>query len=320
MGTPAKAASCSPDKNREHRRNGDGNLEEEVVQKELSHLGRSMRRSPLIRHCTICGHPSLFLRISDIPYIGIRCVRCRSTAIHRALYRALQARFGARLAGLRGCRVYEASAHGAFFRKVSRMSGRAGFELWSSEFYDGWVPGQYYGGVRCENLERLTFDDAMFDLVTSSEVMEHVEDLDRAMAEIRRVLKPGGWCIFSVPIDMTRDRTVSRARRADDGTRTDLLPPEYHGDPVRGERGVFTWRTFGADTAELLAGMGFDAALVPVDLPELPPDAARWRPLVVLRKPAAGEMAVAAPVNKPAAADAGAEEPAAARVTSDPLR
>lgn len=255
------------------------------MQTALSHLARALRRPPLVRRCTICGHSSVFLRTGNDPFIGIRCVRCRSTTIHRALYRALQTRFGLGLERLRGCRVYEASAHGAFFRQLSRMSRRVGFELWGSELYEGWVPGEYYNGVRCEDLERLTFDDEMFDLVTSSEVMEHVENLERASAQIWRVLKPGGWYLFSVPIDLSRERTVQRARRTEDGARIDLLPPEFHGDPVRGERGVFTWRTFGADTPALFADMGFEAALVPADLPELSDDIARRRPLVALRKP-----------------------------------
>jgi SAM-dependent methyltransferase len=39
---------------------------------------------------------------------------------------------------------------------------------------------------------RLPFDDNSFDMVCANFVFEHVEDLDRALAEVRRVLRPGG--------------------------------------------------------------------------------------------------------------------------------
>jgi SAM-dependent methyltransferase len=42
----------------------------------------------------------------------------------------------------------------------------------------------------------LAFADETFDVVTAIEVIEHIGDLERALGEIRRVLKPGGaFCI-----------------------------------------------------------------------------------------------------------------------------
>jgi SAM-dependent methyltransferase len=46
---------------------------------------------------------------------------------------------------------------------------------------------------------RLPFDDEAFDCVVASEVLEHLRDDDRALAEIHRVLKPGGELVVSVP-------------------------------------------------------------------------------------------------------------------------
>jgi SAM-dependent methyltransferase len=46
---------------------------------------------------------------------------------------------------------------------------------------------------------RLDFPDEWFDLVTNNQVMEHVEDLDAALAEIHRVLKPGGTVLSIFP-------------------------------------------------------------------------------------------------------------------------
>ncbi len=53
--------------------------------------------------------------------------------------------------------------------------------------------------VRHYDGNRLPLDDASVDAVVSFEVLEHVQDEQLALAEIRRVLKPGGWVAISVP-------------------------------------------------------------------------------------------------------------------------
>lgn len=45
--------------------------------------------------------------------------------------------------------------------------------------------------------EAIPFDESTFDIVHASSVMEHVADLDRAIAEVHRVLKPGGIFWFN---------------------------------------------------------------------------------------------------------------------------
>ena len=46
---------------------------------------------------------------------------------------------------------------------------------------------------------RLPFPDGFFDLVTNNQVMEHVDDLDGALREIHRVLKPDGQVLSVFP-------------------------------------------------------------------------------------------------------------------------
>ncbi len=47
--------------------------------------------------------------------------------------------------------------------------------------------------------ENLPFEDNTFDVVTSSLVLEHVEDIDFYYSEAARVLRPGGVCLFNFP-------------------------------------------------------------------------------------------------------------------------
>ncbi|MEM2129659.1 MAG: class I SAM-dependent methyltransferase, partial [Candidatus Bathyarchaeia archaeon] len=49
------------------------------------------------------------------------------------------------------------------------------------------------------NLDKIPFGDNFFELVTATEVLEHLYDTDHALAEIRRVLKPGCFFLVSVP-------------------------------------------------------------------------------------------------------------------------
>jgi ubiquinone/menaquinone biosynthesis C-methylase UbiE len=48
-------------------------------------------------------------------------------------------------------------------------------------------------------VERLPFPDASFDLVTCLDVIEHTDDDVAALRELRRVTRPGGQLVVSVP-------------------------------------------------------------------------------------------------------------------------
>jgi SAM-dependent methyltransferase len=55
------------------------------------------------------------------------------------------------------------------------------------------------------DLTALAVGDAAFDVVCCEHVLEHIADDRQAMAELFRILKPGGWAIADVPI--LRERT-----------------------------------------------------------------------------------------------------------------
>lgn len=115
-----------------------------------------------------------------------------------------------------------------------------------------------------EDLTALTFADATFDVVLHSDTLEHVPDPVAAMREVRRVIRPGGLHVFTVPVLASRPATQTRAVIEADGVRH-LHPPLYHGRgagpysrlPVREDFLEFT--SFGADLAEWVAAEGFDA-------------------------------------------------------------
>jgi SAM-dependent methyltransferase len=59
--------------------------------------------------------------------------------------------------------------------------------------------GRELGDVRVGRLEELPWDDATFDLVTCLDVIEHTPDDRATLRELRRVTKPGGWLLVTVP-------------------------------------------------------------------------------------------------------------------------
>ena len=61
------------------------------------------------------------------------------------------------------------------------------------------LPGQKVDIVDLNIKKELPYQDSAFDIVTATEVIEHLEDFRAILREIYRVLKPGGICVLSTP-------------------------------------------------------------------------------------------------------------------------
>jgi ubiquinone/menaquinone biosynthesis C-methylase UbiE len=61
--------------------------------------------------------------------------------------------------------------------------------------------------------ETLPFEDESFDLVLGHAVLHHIPDLDRAFAEFRRVLRPGGLIVFAGEPSRYGDRLAALPKR-----------------------------------------------------------------------------------------------------------
>jgi SAM-dependent methyltransferase len=124
-----------------------------------------------------------------------------------------------------------------------------------TEFIDGAKPGQWVEGVRHEDAQNLSFPDHLFDLVVSSETLEHIPNLDQALAEIHRVLKPDGVHLFTVPLKPGTKKTEMRLQLTPDGLMTDLILPRLHHPG--GSWGWPVVTEFGEDLPEYLADQGW---------------------------------------------------------------
>ncbi|AND69572.1 hypothetical protein ATSB10_21180 [Dyella thiooxydans] len=100
--------------------------------------------------------------------------------------------------------------------------------------------------VQRVDMLQMQFADQSFDLVIANHVLEHVDDDMRALNEVRRVLKPGGYAILQTPYSEKLHRTWQ-----DPGIDTDAARLQAYGqaDHVR---------LFGRDIFDRIASQGFD--------------------------------------------------------------
>jgi hypothetical protein len=83
------------------------------------------------------------------------------------------------------------------------------------------------------------YRDGEFDCLLCSHVLEHVPDDAKAIAELYRVLKPGGWAIIMAPVSLAIEQTQEDANVTDPAERFRLYGSDEHlrlyakGDFVR---------------------------------------------------------------------------------------
>jgi len=114
--------------------------------------------------------------------------------------------------------------------------------------------GAIRGGLRHEDVEALSFEDASMDLVVSCSVIEHVNEPMDAVGEMARILRPGGELFLEVPFDVSKEKNVRRARNVD-GKIEHLLAPVYHGDPMSSE-GTLVFTDFGWELYDRIRDSG----------------------------------------------------------------
>lgn len=198
----------------------------------------------------------------DDQSVAVRCVRCRASAVTLSLVSVLRDI----VPDLGSMHVYELSARGPLFVYL-RARARA---LTYSEYFSEVSRGEYHNGIQCQDVEELTYQNDSFDICTSTEVFEHVAHDSKGFSELWRVLKPRGWLVFTVPLDLDASQTVERALCLPNGEIKHLLEPEYHGDPIKPNGRILAYRTYGVDILDRLRSAGFSAASLRLPKSQLP--------------------------------------------------
>jgi len=159
------------------------------------------------------------------------------------------------LAFSEGFTIYNTESSGPLHTRLSKHADY----VCSEYFGDGHRSGTIINGILHQDLRQLSFADASFDLVMSSDVLEHMPTPYDAHQDIFRVLKPGGRHIFTVPFNAHAEADDVRARLVD-GRIEYLAEALYHGDPVRPDEGILVWTIFGTGMMQMLESIGFVAS------------------------------------------------------------
>jgi predicted SAM-dependent methyltransferase/DNA-directed RNA polymerase subunit RPC12/RpoP len=93
------------------------------------------------------------------------------------------------------------------------------------------------------DITNMQFDNNSFDCILCIHVLEHIVDDEKAMNELHRVLKPGGWGILHVPIIGWKTLEDPKIVTADEKMR-------HYGDPDH-------VRLYGNDFKDKLESAGF---------------------------------------------------------------
>ena len=131
-------------------------------------------------------------------------------------------------------------------------------------------PGQYLTADLESPLADLHFDvqqipleDNSVDVVLCNHILEHVADDRKALRELHRILKPGGWGILLSPVDRDYEQTFEDDSIVDPDERTRIFGQYDHR------------RIYGQDYIDRLREAGFEAA--DIDYAASLPEAERLR-------------------------------------------
>lgn len=96
------------------------------------------------------------------------------------------------------------------------------------------------------DITQLPFEDNSFDVVFCNHVLEHIPDDTKAMQELFRVMKPGGFGIFQIPQDVNREITFEDDSITDPKERAKIFGQYDHV------------RVYGRDYFDKLRSIGFN--------------------------------------------------------------
>jgi SAM-dependent methyltransferase len=111
----------------------------------------------------------------------------------------------------------------------------------------------------------LPFDDNTYDVIFCNHVLEHISDDTKAMQELYRVMKVGGFGIFQVPQDLRRETTFEDDTIIDKAERAKIFGQYDHV------------RIYGRDYFDKLRSVGFVVEEVDYTATLSPSDVDKYR-------------------------------------------
>ncbi|MBN1143511.1 MAG: class I SAM-dependent methyltransferase [Bacteroidales bacterium] len=184
--------------------------------------------------CPVCG--GRFRKFMPYGYNIVRenalCPKCLALERHRLLWLYFMSRTGIFTEQLKVLHVAPEQCFHQRFRRLKNLT---------------YVTADLESPLADVKLDvqQMPFGNDEFDVVICNHVLEHVPDDRKAMAEIYRVLRPGGYAILQVPLDYSAATTYEDASITDPAEREKHFRQKDH------------YRMYGRDYLERLKGAGF---------------------------------------------------------------
>ena len=184
--------------------------------------------------CPVCG--GKYRKFLPYGYVNVRqgamCPGCLSLERHRLMWLYLQQQTSFFIGNNKVLHIAPEQCFLKRFQKLKNITYHtADLESPIADF-------------KCD-VQDLPFHDSEYDIVICNHVLEHVPDDKKAMKEILRVLKPGGYSIMQVPVDFNRADTFEDNSITDRKLRTEIFGQYDH------------LRIYGTDYPERLKSVGF---------------------------------------------------------------
>lgn len=188
------------------------------------------------RECSICGYQGLFWAKGRQPMVfDGECPRCRSKGRHRQ-HELLINRHPD---WVDGRTILHFAPEPCFDQRYQARSMATG---------GNYVRAAYEPkkGETQVDMQAIPFPDGMFDTIICHNVLEHVTDDRKGLSELRRVLRPDGRVLISVPIVEAWERTYEDPAIATEAGRDLHFNQNDH------------LRLYGLDFRDRLTEAGFD--------------------------------------------------------------
>jgi len=185
-------------------------------------------------NCPVCE--GSYRKFLPYGYVNVRenamCPGCLSLERHRAMWLYLQNQTGFFTEKLKVLHIAPEQCFIKKFRKLKNLDYKtADLESPLADY-------------KCD-VQNMPFDTDVYDVVICNHVLEHVPDDKKAMTEILRILKPGGFAILQVPANFSRSETFSDDSITDPKERTKIFGQYDHV------------RVYGTDYPDRLKSVGF---------------------------------------------------------------
>ena len=154
--------------------------------------------------CACCGGDfTTFLPYGNPLRANAACPHCKAIERHRLLLLFLKNKTNLFDASQRKTLLHIApeKANETVFRNTKHIDYTAG-----DKFTEGYNAA-YAKDTLNMDITNIALPDNSFDVIICSHVLEHVPDDRLAMRELFRVLRPNGFAILQVPIDLNRAET-----------------------------------------------------------------------------------------------------------------